>query len=102
MWPLLIWSFSRGCDMRAVAPSMSWWAVVRRVLGWSLSELGELGDVVGEDSVSAPDPSAGVTAQAGAAPAEITFEVRDAAFASGAPLHCGDEHVFAFDALACL
>ena len=44
-------------------------------VGGSLSEFGELGDVVGEDAVSAPDACSGVTAESGASPAEVAFEV---------------------------
>src|SRR4051812_27889470 len=46
----------------------------------------DLGEVVGEDAVSAPDPGSGEAIEHGAIPAGSTFEVGDAAFTSGAPL----------------
>ena len=66
-----------------------------------MSEEVELGEVVCEDAVAAPDPGAVVVAEPGASPAEIAFQMGDASFAAGAPFHCGDEYVGSFDSDAC-
>ena len=49
-------------------------------------EAGELYEVVGKDSVSAPDRGALASVHAAAGPAVAVFEVADAPFCSGSPL----------------
>src|SRR3954453_13008235 len=49
-------------------------------------EGGDLREVVGEDSVSAPGGGAVAAGDAAAGPAVAVFEVADAAFAAGSPL----------------
>ena len=63
----------------------------------SLSEEVELGEVVCEYAVAAPDAGAVVVAKPGASPAEIAFQIGDASFAAGAPFHRGDESIGSFD-----
>src|SRR5687768_11841473 len=45
----------------------------------------DLGEVVGEDAVAAPDPGTGESVEAGAVQVVTVFEVADAAFAAGSP-----------------
>ncbi len=66
----------------------------------SFLELGELDEVVREHAVCAPGAGAGVAAQTGAAPRPVSLEMRDASFASGAPLDGVDELVSVFDGAA--
>ena len=70
-------------------------------------EAGELYEVVGKDSVSAPDRGALASVHAAAGPAVAVFEVADAPFCSGSPLDelAEDGPVFVFSSgpswLAC-
>src|SRR4051795_11714738 len=57
----------------------------------SCRQCADLGEVVGEDAVSAPDPGAGEAVEHGAVPAGAPFEVGDATFAAGAPFDQGAE-----------
>jgi hypothetical protein len=70
----------------------------RRVFpeGRSGGQSGDLGQVVGEDSVSDPGASAFGGVDHGAVPAVVAFEVADAAFAAGSPLHMPSERWSSF------
>ena len=65
--------------------------------GRSLLEFGEFEEVVAEHAVAAPDAHTGMTAQPGASPRPVPFQMRDTAFASGAPLDHVDERVGVLD-----
>src|SRR6266542_3903669 len=63
-----------------------WWVGVSSGAGRSsFGQSADLGEVVGEDAVSAPGAGAGEPVEEGAIPAGPAFEVGDAAFAAGAP-----------------
>jgi hypothetical protein len=68
--------------------------------GCSCRQDADLAEVVGEDPVSAPDPGSGEAVKQGAVPAGSAFEVRDAAFAAGAPLDQTAEGWPVFDGAA--
>jgi hypothetical protein len=70
--------------------------------GRSSLEFGEFEEVVAEHAVAAPDAYTGISAQSGAAPRPVAFQVGDTAFASGAPFHDLDERVGVFDGGSCL
>src|ERR1700756_5255025 len=55
--------------------------------GLSCGEGADLDQVVGEDSVSGPDPGAFEAVDAGQIPAISAFETADAAFRPGSPFH---------------
>ena len=72
------------------------------VSGWggSAGQGGDLGQVVGEDPVPAPDRCPVPAVQAGAIPAVTAFEVADPAFTPGAPLDQLAEAAAVLDGLA--
>jgi hypothetical protein len=60
---------------------------------------GDLGQVVGQDSVSGPDPGAFGAVDHAAVPSVVAFKVTDPAFAAGSPLHSSAERSSSFDVL---
>ena len=53
--------------------------------GFHAGEAADLGEVVGEYAVSAPDPNAGDAGQLGPIPVVASFEVVDSPFGSSSP-----------------
>src|SRR5918995_5049577 len=65
-----------------------------------LEQPGELGQVVGEHAVAAPDAGTVDAVHQGAVPAEAVLEAADPALAAGAPLDQPAEATLALDHLA--
>src|SRR3954451_23064416 len=61
---------------------------------------GDLDQVVGQDSVSGPDPGPVEVIEAGAVPPVLPFEGADPGLATGAPLHGSAERPAMFVGLA--
>jgi len=74
----------------------------RGVAAGSAREGGDLDRVVAEHAPAAPDAGADEAADAGPAPAVLTFERGDPALGTGAPFDELDEVVGGFYRLACL
>src|SRR4051794_911741 len=70
--------------------------------GLSGGQGGDLGEVVGQDSVSGPDPGSFGGVDHGAVPAVVAFEVTDPALAAGSPFHGAAERALSFDGLSSL
>ena len=76
------------------------WALVWLAMGWLAGEGGDLDQVVGEDSVAAPDRCSVPAVQPGAVPAVTAFEVADPSFAAGAPFDQAAEAAAVLERLA--
>src|SRR4029077_13845188 len=70
--------------------------------GLSGGQVGDLGEVVCQDSVSSPDPGSFGGVDHGAVPSVAAFQVADSAFAAGPPFHVFAERALSFLGLASL
>ena len=83
-----------------VADRRSLWVVDSSLMMVSGGQCGDLGQVVGEDSLPGPGFRSLKAVHAGAVPAVCAFEGADAAFASGSPLDGSAEGSASFQLLS--